>query len=153
MKMTFPDAIERYRRALRARGLSLESQKLSVLRALRRLLKPGGRMAFITIHTPPSLDAADRKRARRYGPHLVNSSRDYASLLEHAGFHDVRATDITSEYLRISRGWKRARDKYQSELRAALGDVRVREMESDSRLNLEGVQKGLLRRSIFVAVM
>ena len=108
-------------------------------------------MAFITIHTPPGLDAADRKRARRHGPHLVNSSSNYAALLEHAGFHDVRATDITREYLRISRGWNRARVKYQTELRAALGDARVREMESDSRLNLEGVQTGLLRRSIFVA--
>lgn len=109
-------------------------------------------MAFITIHTPPDLDAADRKRAYRHGPRLVNSSSDYASLLERAGFRDVRTTDITREYLRISRGWIRARGKYQTELRAALGDARVREMESDSRLNLEGVQKGLLRRSMFVAV-
>jgi hypothetical protein len=109
-------------------------------------------MAFITIHTPPSLDTAGRRRARLHGPHLVNSSSNYAALLEHAGFHDVQATDITTDYLRISRGWNRARGKYQAELRDALGDVRVREMESDSRLNLKGVREGLLRRSMFVAV-
>jgi hypothetical protein len=109
-------------------------------------------MAFITIHTPPDLDAVGRKRASRQGPHLVNSSSDYPSLLERAGFRDVRATDITREYLRISRGWYRARGRYQAELRVAVGDVRVREMESDSRLNLKGVQDGLLRRSMFVAV-
>ena len=109
-------------------------------------------MAFITIHTPPDLHAGGRKLAYRLGPRLVNSRRDYVSLLERAGFRDVRATDITNEFLRISRGWCRARERYQEELRTALGDARVHEMESDSRHNLEGIVKGVLRRSIFIAV-
>jgi hypothetical protein len=108
-------------------------------------------MAFITIHTPSDLDAAARRLAYRHGPRMVNARREYVSLLERAGFRDVRAMDITRDYLRISRGWYRARAQYQVELRTALGDARVREMESDSRLNIEGIEKGLLRRSMFVA--
>jgi hypothetical protein len=63
----------------------------------------------------------------------------------------VQSSDITREYLRISRGWHAARGRYDGELRAALGDARVCEMECDGRLNVEGIVKGLLRRSIFTA--
>jgi hypothetical protein len=74
------------------------------------------------------------------------------SLLERAGFRDVHADDVTDEYLRISRAWHKARDRYRDELRANLGDARVNEMESDSRLNIEGIERGLLRRSLICAV-
>jgi hypothetical protein len=109
-------------------------------------------MAFITIHAPPDLDASGRRRAYRLGPRMVNGRGSYVSLLERAGFRDVRETDITREFLRISRGWYRSRERHQDELRAALGDERVREMERDSRLNIEGIRVDVLRRSMFVAV-
>ncbi len=108
-------------------------------------------MAFITIHTPADLGASGRRLAYRHGPRMVNSRSDYASLLERAGFRDVRCTDITNEYLRVSLGWYDARTRHGDELRKTLGEARVREMESDSRLNIDGIRKGLLRRSLFVA--
>jgi hypothetical protein len=83
---------------------------------------------------------------------MVNSRGDYASLLERAGFRDVRAVDVTREYLRISMAWRRARDRHLRELRASLGEARVRELESDSRLNVQGIRLGVLHRSLFVAV-
>jgi hypothetical protein len=109
-------------------------------------------MAFITIHTPPDLDAAGRKLAYRLGPRMVNSRADYALLLERAGFSRIQATDITKEFLRISQRWYRARGRHEDELRAALGDARVREIERDSRLNIAGIERGVLRRSVFIAV-
>jgi hypothetical protein len=109
-------------------------------------------MAFITIHTPRGLDAAARRLAYRHGPRMVNSSADYVSLLERAGFHDVRATDTTREYLRISRARYSALARHQDSLREALGEARFREMEQDSRLNVRGIRLGVLRRSLFVAV-
>jgi hypothetical protein len=107
-------------------------------------------MAFFTIHTAPGLDETGRRLAYRHGPRMVNSRGDYASLLERAGFREIRAADVTREYLRISLAWRRARDRHLSELRASLGEARVRELESDSRLNVEGIRMGLLRRSLFV---
>jgi hypothetical protein len=73
-------------------------------------------------------------------------------LLERPGFRVVRAIDITREYLRTSRSKCHALERYQKELRVALGEARAGEMASDSRHNLEGIQKGLLRRSMFVAM-
>jgi len=122
-----------------------------VLRACKRVLRPSGRMAFLTIHTADGADTADRRAARYYGPRMVNASSDYQSLLARSGFHDIRAYDLTTEFLRISLAWERARERHADALIAALGEARVREMRSDSRLNIEGIRRGLLRRSLFVA--
>jgi hypothetical protein len=108
-------------------------------------------MAFFTIHAAPGLDETGRRLAHRHGPRLVNSRADYAALLEQAGFRQVRSVDVTREYLRISKRWYEARRRHEAALRAQLGDARVREMERDSRLNIEGIRKGVLRRSLFVA--
>jgi hypothetical protein len=109
-------------------------------------------MAFFTIHADPHLDAAGRRLAYRHGPRMLNARGGYLSILERAGFRGIRATDVTKEYLRISSGWQRAYAHYADDLRAVLGDARVRELQSDSRLNVEGIRRGLLRRSLFVAV-
>lgn len=123
-----------------------------MLRASRRLLKPGGRLAFFTIHAAPDLDAAGRRLARRYGPTLVNSRSDYVSMLERVGFRGVRAIDVTREYLRISRAWNAARARHAAGLRNQVGEARFHEMERDSRMNIAGIEMELLRRSLFVAI-
>jgi len=109
-------------------------------------------MAFFTIHTSPGLDQTGRRLAYRHGPRMVNTRSDYAALLRRAGFREVRAIDVTREYLRISLRWQRARARRLPALRASLGELRVRELETDSRLNIEGIRLGLLRRSLFVVV-
>ena len=108
-------------------------------------------MAFLTIHAAPDADSAQRRAASKYGPRMVNSPADYASLLERAGFRDVRAIDLTREYLRISLRGNRARERHIEGLRAQLGEARVRDMTSEGRANLEGIRRGVLRRSLFVA--
>ena len=109
-------------------------------------------MAFLTIHARPEANAAQRRAASRYGPRMVNSPADYATLLERAGFGKVRAIDLTREYLHISMRWDRARARHVEELRAQLGEARVREMTAEGRANLEGIRRGVLQRSLFVAV-
>lgn len=109
-------------------------------------------MAFLTIHAAPDADAAQRRAASKYGPRMVNSPADYASLLDRAGFRDVRAIDLTREFLRIGLRWDRARERHVEGLRAQIGEARVREMTVEGRANIEGIRKGVLRRSLFVAV-
>jgi SAM-dependent methyltransferase len=149
---TFPFAAGMFDGIVHTDVMCCLGNKLAVLRAMRRLLKPGGRMAFITIHTPGDLDLMGKRLAHRYGPRMVNSRLEYPVMLDDVGFRDVCSSDITREYLRISRAWYKARGRYDEELRAALGDERACEMECDSRLNVKGIERGFLRRSMFVAV-
>jgi hypothetical protein len=108
-------------------------------------------MAFYTIHATPGLSAADRERARRYGPRFVNSRSDYVSMLQTAGFSRATALDVTAEFRRIQTRWLRARDRHRDAIIAAVGETRHHEMCSDGRHTLHAIDAGWLRRSLFVA--
>lgn len=108
-------------------------------------------MAFFTIHAAPQLSAADRKRARRHGPRLVNARRDYTSMLRAAGFRRVVSVDVTREFQRISMRWMRARERRRDAVIASVGEARYHELRSDSALTQRGIELGLLRRSLFIA--
>jgi len=108
-------------------------------------------MAFYTIHAAPGLSAADRKRARRLGPRLVNARYDYVSMLDAAGFSKVSAVDVTHEFQRISARWMRARERHRDAVIASVGEARYRELRRDSALTQRGIELGLLRRSLLVA--
>lgn len=59
--------------------------KLSVLRACRRLLKPGGRMAFTTIYIAPGVSQRDYRRASRARGPGSAEKRAMTELFEEAG--------------------------------------------------------------------
>jgi hypothetical protein len=108
-------------------------------------------MAFHVIHTPSDLTAEQRREARRTGPFKVLARREYPTLLRTAGLHDVAETDMTGEYaasLRALLDWSADRS---DDLRAVLGDELFEERQRDRRLQLRGVEAGVLGRSLFVA--
>jgi predicted O-methyltransferase YrrM len=76
-----------------------------VLRALKRLLRPGGVIAFANIYVTPSLAAAWRQRARRSGPRAVASRSEQALLQAFAGFVDIEQFDLTVEFAITARSW------------------------------------------------
>ena len=108
-------------------------------------------MAFYTIHAAPGLSAADRERARRHGARFLNARSDYETMLRTAGFAHVSARDVTREFGRIQARWLRARERHREAIIAAVGEERHRELCSDGRLVLRGIQLGLLWRSLYVA--
>jgi len=122
-----------------------------VLRACRRLLRPGGRTAFHTIHPAPGLTPAQRRRASRDGPVAVACSRPHAELLEAAGFVDVSETDCTPEFAVVTRAWTEQYEAYQDDLVALLGAELFEDRQADRRAQLRAIEDGLLRRSQFVA--
>src|SRR4051812_40445042 len=91
--------------------------KLSVLRACRRLLRTGGRLAFHTISVVPGLSRADHRRAVTAGPPAADSS-DVGDLLRRARFTDVVERDVTADYLATTRAWRAARLRHRDVLRA-----------------------------------
>lgn len=108
-------------------------------------------MAFHVILPPRDLSARQRRAAGRSGPPRVLARRDYAALLHSAGFDDIKETDLTQDYaasLRALRDWSADR---RDDLRAALGDELFEMRGRDRRLQLRGVEAGVLRRALFVA--
>lgn len=123
-----------------------------MLRACRRLLREGGRLAFYTIFVAPDLSERDYRRAVRSGPPAVTSARrDHKEMLESAGFARVEEVDVTEAFLATTNGWYEWRERYAAELRQAEGQAAFDERQRDNRLQARATQGGLLRRALFLA--
>lgn len=122
-----------------------------MLRACRRLLRPGGRTGFFTILVTRGLSKGDHRRAVRLGPRAVSADRTHTALLEAAGFIEVEETDVTPDFLRTARRWHRFSRRLEAPLRASLGDQLFDERQNDRKALIAGVEEGLLSRSLFVA--
>ncbi len=123
-----------------------------MLRACRRLLRPGGGIAFCTIFISPGLSQSAYRRALKQGPPRVASNRrEHQELLRSAGFVGVSEADLTAEYLRITRQRLEARDRHATDLRQSLGDSEFEQQQLEGRAQIEAIEAGLLRRSLFVA--
>lgn len=122
-----------------------------MLRACRRVLKPGGRIAFCTIFIPPDLPEADyRRAARARNPGVTSWRREQAELLSAAGFASVREIDLTDEFLRVARAWSEGMSRHADELRGIEGEEFGQRLR-DSRKTIAAIERGHLRRSLFVA--
>ncbi len=123
-----------------------------MLRACRRLLRPGGRIAFYTIFIPQGLSEADYRRAARAGaPSVTSRRREQPDLLRSAGFAEIAETDVTDDFLRIARALLEARDRHASELRESEGESEFTKEQAERRARVAAIDGGLLRRSLFVA--
>jgi cyclopropane fatty-acyl-phospholipid synthase-like methyltransferase len=122
-----------------------------VLRACRRILRPGGHTAFFTIHPATGLTTAQRRRASRDGPIAVATARPHRQLLEAAGFTQVTETDCTAEFAATTRAWLHHWDTNRGELAALLGERGVAERQAERRAQLRAIEDGILARSLFTA--
>ncbi len=123
-----------------------------MLRACRRLLRPGRRLAFYTIFIPQGLSEADYRRAARAGaPSVTSWRREQPDLLRSAGFAEVAETDMTDEFLRIARALLEARVRHAPELRATVGESEFTKEQAERRARVAAIEGGLLRLSLFVA--
>jgi len=123
--------------------------KLSVLRAMRKLLRPGGRHAFTTIHTPPDLTPAEHRLAGVSGPPAV-AGADPAQLLDRAGFTDIKSYDVTEDYLATSTAWRAARVRHRDTLRPLDPEV-YDDRLARGALEAKALQAGILRRTLYLA--
>jgi len=116
---------------------------------MRKLLRPGGRHAFTTIHTPPDLTPAQHRLAGVSGPPAV-AGAEPAELLERAGFVDIQAHDVTAAYLAASRAWLATRLKHRDQIRPLAPDVFDDRIEHGTR-ETAALDAGILRRTLYLA--
>lgn len=123
-----------------------------MLRACRRVLKPGGRTAFYTIFIPSGLSERDYRRATRGRSAGVASwRREHPELLRTAGFTNIEEIDLTGEFLRISQAWLESRERHAEELAEVEGEADLRERLKENKATVAALRDGLLRRSLFLA--
>jgi hypothetical protein len=122
-----------------------------VLRALRQLLRPGGRVAYTTIYVTPGLSPAERRRAQRSGPRAVASRSDQTRLLRSAGFVDIDLLEVTAEFAATARAWLAEATTHADALAAAEAPGAFEERQRERRVQLAAIDDGLLRRGLLSA--
>ena len=120
-----------------------------MLRACRRLLRPGGRLAFFTIEVAPDLPRAEHRRVAAAGPPSCTGP-DIAELLRRARFVDVVGEDRTTEYAATARAWLAARLRHRDSMRPA-DPAAYDERIARGRTAIPLIEAGLLRRALYVA--
>lgn len=122
-----------------------------MLRAARRVLEPGGRIAFHTIELAPDARPADPEEIDRSAPRAVGSRRPYRELLTAAGLAVVGSRDVTEEYLRTLRAWLAHSEPVFDLLAEVDGEEAVAERIGKWRRAAAAVEAGWLRRSLYWA--
>jgi len=122
-----------------------------VLRALKRLLRPGGRIAFTTIFVTPGLAPAAHLRARRSGPRAVASRSRQPRLLASAGFVDIDEIDVTAEFAATAGAWSKEWEANADQLALLEPPGAFAERQRERRRQLAAIDDGLLRRALYSA--
>ena len=123
-----------------------------MLRASRRILKPGGRTAFLVIEPVTGLDDRLRRRAARVGPVRVSVRTSYPSLLATAGFTEITEDDITAEFRRTQLGWTAAFAARETELTEAIDPDELEKQRRARQQVVLAIDEGILRRTLYTAI-
>jgi predicted SAM-dependent methyltransferase len=123
--------------------------KLSVLRACHRVLKPGGKIAYYNIFISHEAPAAEQRRFAQANPSQY-SRAEQTALIRSAGLVLVQEVDVTDEYRRVQRALYEANGRHAKALRRQLGE-QFDERQRNRLRTLEGIESGVLRRSLFIA--
>ncbi len=110
-------------------------------------------MGGFVIHAAEGLTESEELRAAELGPSAVRSSVPYSDLIREAGLDPTQLTDVTPAFLKTVRTILRSREEYRPALLETCGpDAHEEEQETLEKLQ-EGIQTGVLRRSLCVAAL
>ncbi len=123
-----------------------------MLRESHRVLEPGGLLVGYVIHTPPGLSAAAGARAAELGPSNIVAPESYTTLLGRVGFSRVSEEDVTSTFAQTAAALLEAREALVDVLRAGEGEEIYQEEYSKLCDMVLGIDEGLVRRALIVAV-
>lgn len=125
--------------------------KLSVLRACRRVARDGSKMVFTVITLAPSLTDSERQTGLESSPKFVETDDDYATMLGQSGWGLQERTDETEAHLqcmRIELDGMRAR---ADALAQVFGSDEFAERMKRQQGTIAALDSRFLRRELFVA--
>ena len=122
-----------------------------MLRECNRVLKSGGCIAGYLIHIPTGLTDAQERRAADLGPSDVTASTSPEVLTQAAGLTVVVKEDVTDAFRATCAALVAARRDLEDELRADEGDDFYEEERRQKNAMLQGIDEGILCRSLVVA--
>ncbi len=108
-------------------------------------------MAGYVIHTPKGLSATAQRRANELGPSATAAAASPDDLARSVGFSVILVEDVTPLFRTTCEAILRARGEVEDELRVAEGPHAFEEEQQKKRRMLEGIDEGLLLRSLVVA--
>ncbi len=122
-----------------------------MLRASRRVLRPGGRTAFHVIFVAAGLSEGDRVRAVAAGPPHVSAPGSYPDLVADAGFGRVDEVDLTDQYRQAAVAWLRESARAAKQLGELFGIEEFQRRQQEREETVAAIEDGLLRRSLLTA--
>ncbi|MEE2790180.1 MAG: hypothetical protein VX453_00940 [Acidobacteriota bacterium] len=122
-----------------------------MLRECVRVLKPGGRIAGYVIQVPAGVTEAQERRAAELGPSEVVAPSSFEALTQAAGLTIVLTADVTEAFRSTCAALAAARRDLENELRIDEGDDFYEEERRKKNSMLQGIDEGILRRSLVVA--
>lgn len=123
-----------------------------MLRACRRVLRPGRRLAFTTIELAEGLQGVRRRRAIAAGARASVTRKPYDHLLRSARFVEVMSQDLTDDFLHTARAWLSGVERSFDAVAAHDGEEATSERVANWREEIEALEEGLLRRTLYAAV-
>ena len=115
------------------------------------MLRPDGLLGGFVIHATAGLIESDELRAAELGPTAVSSSLPYPDLVRDAGLELTELIDVSEAFLRTIGKVLRSREKHRRALLEDFGPQACEEERERVEKLREGVQTGVLSRSLFVA--
>jgi ubiquinone/menaquinone biosynthesis C-methylase UbiE len=126
--------------------------KMTVLKACRRLIRADGKMVFTVISIAGGLSTGQRQLAVQSGPPFVDTNVEYPEMLRLANWRITDHYDLTLAYGSAVRRLLGQEQIKEHELVQLFGRDDYLERIERHRRAAEAVEAGLLRRDLFSAV-
>ena len=110
------------------------------------MLRPGGRLAYLTIVLASGLSKSQHRVGVRLGPRAVAATDSDLGLMLRAGFEDVELSDVTAEFLDAARSWQREYNRHADDLKRIIGEKEWEDRQSDRAGITRGIEERLLQR-------
>ena len=123
-------------------------QKREVLAESRRVIRPGGRMAFSVIYISEGLSAADYAAAAQAAPEFAEMDTSYPALLSGAGWATRQRHDLTADFMGSCIRKLNAEEEGRTDLEPLLG-IDFDERQAQMRRRIAVLKQGHMRRELF----